>query len=145
MDALTAAMYSRLAGDTDLVTTQGVTVTQGRLGQDPKYLDKPRAVFKLAGGPTAHHTGASIDAYIEVKVWGYEGNEDARLPACLAAAQRISELMLSHFTLDGGGTLRPRENPGWQQVEDTDPQIVHLHNGFNMRYWSAQRVAVLAS
>jgi len=145
MDNLTAEFYGRLSGDTDLATTQGVATTQGRLQQDPKLLQKPRAVFRVAGGPTAHGSGASIDAYIEVKVWGYEGNSAARLPACLAAAQRISELMLDPFTLTGGGTLRPRENPGWQQVEDTDPLIIHLHNGFHMRYWSAQRVAVLAS
>jgi len=145
MDALTAKIYERMHGDTDLVTTQGVVLTQGRLGQDPKFLQRPHAVFRFAGGPTAHGTGASIDAYVEFKVWGYEGNELARLPACLAAAQRISELMLTPFILTGGGTSRPRENPGWQQVEDTDPLIVHLHNGFHMRYWSAQRVAVLAS
>lgn len=148
MDALTADIYARLNGDEDLTTTQGVETTQGRLKQDPKLLSKPRVVFRIFGGPTDGGAGAKVNAYVEMEVWGYDGdrgNVGARLPACLAAAQRVSELMLTRFitVTGGGGTAKPREALGWQQVPDTDPLIVHLHNGFNIRYWSAQRVAAL--
>lgn len=146
MDQLTAAVFARFENDTNLTTTKGVVTTQGRLGQDPKLLVRPHLVFKLFGGPrAAGGSGASVTAYLETKVWGYEDNELARLPACLAAAERVSQLMLTRFIIAGGGTAMPGESPGWQQVEDTDPQTVHLHNGFHIRYWSAARVAVLAS
>ena len=147
MDNLSAAIYARLNGDTDLVTTQQVVVTQGRLGQDPKMLARPRLVFRMMGGPTDGAHGVKVHQYVEMEVWGYEGNKNAKLPACMAAAQRVSELMLTRFTTvtGGGGTARPAEALGWQQVPDTDPLIVHLHNGFNIRYWSAQRVAALTT
>ena len=150
MDAMTAAYAARMVGDTELTTTQGVITTQGRLKQDPKLLQKPRHVFRIMGMSSVNgEHGGGYDVHIESKVWGYDGNPGAREPACLAAAERISELMLMKFDgvseLVGGGTTRPGESPGWQQVDDTDPLTVHLHNGFTVRYWSAQRVAVLAS
>ena len=149
MDALTAAVYARLNGDTELTTTKGVITTQGRLNQDPKLLQRPHLVFKVDGAPTlpGYH-GAATSTRIEMKIWGYEGNRLARGPACLAAAVRVSNLMLPAFTyleVPGGGSTRPGEDPGWQQVEDTDPLTIHLHNVFIMHYWSAQRVAALAS
>lgn len=140
---LAAAVAARFS-DSELAAL-GATVTQGRNPQEPKLLTGPRVVFRVAGGPDVQDRhGGAIRGRIEVKVWGHEETR-ANLLLCLRVAQRVSELFLARFEITGGGTVRPSENPGWQQVEDTDPMTVHLHNGFDMLYWSPQRVAEITT
>ena len=85
-----------------------------------------------------------------MKVWGHEDSPGAGLAECLKVAARVDLVLLPKLATtndagspDGGGTNRPQANPGWQQIDDTDPMVIHLHHGYDMLYWSAQRVAAL--
>lgn len=146
MEDLLAAWAARLTGDATLAAlVQGVY--QGRPPQDPKLVSKPMVTFRLADGPdVAGLHGLALDVTVEVKVHGYSENPGAQYHECLAVMDRISLLFLRRLvTANGSYTARPAEAAGWQDVEEPDTQVVHLHNTFTMRYISVGRATELAS
>lgn len=111
---------------------------------EPSKLNKPLVVFNYFGGPdTEGLHGAALDPELEVRIWGY-GNAMAKNAE--RAAERISELLLSSFSLsDGSQAFKFRSVIGWQDTPQPDPKTIMLLNRYSSRLWAQNRIDAIGS
>ena len=142
MDELLKAIFARMDADAEL-GTMVASVYRYRNPESPKGITEPHVVFRVVRLPDSIGLhGAATEPHIEVKVWGYGDNMK---PVCDRVAQRLDELMLARFTLSNGSvTLRFAADSGWGDIDDTDPEIIHMQNVYRTRFWDAKRIAILS-
>lgn len=145
MKALWPAVVATLFGDTALAALVS-DVRTFRRPKEPASMVSPVVVLR----PRDHEDepglhGAAVNPEVEVEIWGYG---PGMFPACMKAAQRVSEVFLSKkgMGMTSGALLRWREILGWAQIDEPDDaDVVLLRATFRTRYWATARIAALTS
>ncbi len=146
MDQLGQAFMTRLTTDAEL-QAKGAVIRAVRTPEDPKVLQVPLVgVLVSSDNDRLDLHGASQTVGWEIHVWGWSEFNRANYGACMAVAQRISEVVKSDpFRLaDTSVGMRPLQSFGWQTITDAKfPHLVHLFARFEIQYWSAQIISTL--